>query len=346
MRPRVSVIVPVYKVEKYLEKCVKSILSQTFTDFECILVDDGSPDNCPQICDEFARLDRRVTVIHKKQNGGLPQARKTGFESSSGMYILFADSDDWIESVMIEKMYNKAINDNYDMVICDFFINEDSKQIQYFSPAIFDKTAIMKTIIMFKKYSPSVWNKLVKRDIYEKVVFPFCNYIEDRVIMFQTIYYTQRIAYLPDALYHYYQNALSISSSNLHDEYIMDEYNNFFLALRFFEDTDIAGRLEPELSSRVNAIKLSILKKRKLRPFFNEAITVFYPSSTKNIFRKRKGIGLLYILLLFLAVKNSSPLFLLVDSCFFFENVLKRIYRLVIPKKIRMMIWSTRHKNI
>jgi glycosyltransferase involved in cell wall biosynthesis len=106
---KVSIIVPVYKVEQYLERCVDSILSQTFTQFECILIDDCSPDNCPALCDEYAKRDARVKVIHKPRNEGLPQARKTGFDNSSGDYIQFVDSDDWIEPDMTERLYAAAI---------------------------------------------------------------------------------------------------------------------------------------------------------------------------------------------------------------------------------------------
>ncbi len=99
--PLFSIIIPVYNVEKYLNKCVDSVLNQTFTDFEVILVDDGSPDNCPAICDSYAEKDKRVRVIHK-QNGGLICARKSGLEAARGDYIGFVDSDDWIEENMYE----------------------------------------------------------------------------------------------------------------------------------------------------------------------------------------------------------------------------------------------------
>ena len=105
--PRLSVIVPVYKVEKYIHKCVDSILNQTFTDFELILVDDGSPDNCGRICDEYAEKDSRVRVIHKK-NGGVSDARNVGVVESKGDYISFVDPDDWIETNALEQIWNKA----------------------------------------------------------------------------------------------------------------------------------------------------------------------------------------------------------------------------------------------
>ena len=122
MNPQISVIVPIYNVEKYIHKCIDSILSQTFTDFELILVDDGSPDKCGEICEQYAIKDDRIKVIHK-ENGGLSDARNVGVQYVNGGYTIFVDSDDWIESTMIEEMvklideYNaqeKAINDKID----------------------------------------------------------------------------------------------------------------------------------------------------------------------------------------------------------------------------------------
>ena len=116
---KLSIIVPVYNVEPYLRRCIDSILAQTFTDFELILVDDGSPDNCPAICDEYAEKDPRIVVIHK-QNGGLSDARNAGLDIARGEYIGFVDSDDYIDAEMYEKMYNAAIMHNSDIVSCAY----------------------------------------------------------------------------------------------------------------------------------------------------------------------------------------------------------------------------------
>jgi len=117
--PKISVIVPVYNVEKYLAKCIDSILAQTFTDFECILINDGSPDNSPAICDEYAKKDERMKVIHK-ENGGVSSARNTGLDIAQGEWITFADSDDWVDENYLELMYSNAIKNNCDLSICGF----------------------------------------------------------------------------------------------------------------------------------------------------------------------------------------------------------------------------------
>ena len=125
---KISVIVPVYNTEPYLARCIDSILNQTFTEFECILVNDCSPDNCPAICDEYAKKDKRIKVIHNQQNQGSSLSRQIGLAQATGDYIQFADSDDWIECNMLEEMYGKAIEGNFDIVYCDS-IEEDIKTL-------------------------------------------------------------------------------------------------------------------------------------------------------------------------------------------------------------------------
>ena len=119
--PKISVIVPVYKAEDYLHRCVDSILVQTFTDFELILVDDGSPDGSGVLCDKYAQIDKRVKVIHK-ENGGVASARQCGIDNACSEYTIHADPDDWVEPNMLEELYNKAKESKADMVICDFCI--------------------------------------------------------------------------------------------------------------------------------------------------------------------------------------------------------------------------------
>lgn len=128
--PLISVIVPVYRAEKYLERCVKSILNQTYKNLEVILVDGGSPDNCPALCDKFAEADRRVKVIHK-QNGGVAEARNSGLDAVTGDYITFVDSDDYIDSVMYENMTAKVTEHNCDVVLCDCVKDSPDKSEVY-----------------------------------------------------------------------------------------------------------------------------------------------------------------------------------------------------------------------
>ena len=125
---KISIIVPVYKVEKYLDKCVNSIVGQTYKNLEIILVDDGSPDNCPAMCDEWAQKDSRIKVIHKK-NGGLSSARNAGLDACTGDYIGFVDSDDWIEPDMYEYLLNIGMKNNADVSRCEFVIEAENSDI-------------------------------------------------------------------------------------------------------------------------------------------------------------------------------------------------------------------------
>ena len=122
MDEKVSIIVPVYNVEKYLDKCIESIVNQTYRNIEIILVDDGSPDKCPEICNEWAKKDDRIKVIHK-ENGGLSSARNAALEIAQGDYITFVDSDDWIENDMIQSMLTCAAKNDADIVCCGFYFD-------------------------------------------------------------------------------------------------------------------------------------------------------------------------------------------------------------------------------
>jgi glycosyltransferase involved in cell wall biosynthesis len=126
--PVISIIVPVYKVEPYLRRCIESILAQTFSDIECILIDDGSPDNCSVICDEYAQKDGRIVVIHQ-ENRGVSAARNAGLEAARGEWIGFVDSDDWIEPNMYESLLEACVAKDSDLAVCNAFIEKNKKTI-------------------------------------------------------------------------------------------------------------------------------------------------------------------------------------------------------------------------
>ncbi|MEN6316050.1 MAG: glycosyltransferase [Clostridiaceae bacterium] len=174
--PMISIIVPVYKAETYLYRCIDSILSQTFTSFELILIDDGSPDLCGTICDEYARKDSRVKVIHK-ENGGVSKARNTGIEAAIGKYIGFVDSDDYVEPTMYEKLYNSIMTYNTDLAMCSYtsvingnkidvfhnLCNNEYLDREYIENVVFTNIILCNTPGYF-----SLWNKLFKSEIIKK----------------------------------------------------------------------------------------------------------------------------------------------------------------------------------
>jgi glycosyltransferase involved in cell wall biosynthesis len=264
MPPGVSVIVPVYNAEQYLNKCLGSILAQTFNNFECILVDDASPDNCPAICDEYAAKDNRFKVIHKNRNEGSSQARKTGLEYSSGKYILFIDSDDYIEVNMLEEMYSMAASQDYDMAYCDFYYHNDSNDIINKKVPVLSDNFIMnikESILDFGIDGGAVWNKLIKKTIYDNITFPIYGYAEDKHITTQTLYLSKKIGYVNKFLYHYQFHQNSYMNDLKRELKKHREASNNFREVFGFLEKNYGKDLclfEPELTKRREQFKKSI----------------------------------------------------------------------------------------
>lgn len=207
--PKVSIITPVYNAEKYICRCLESIINQSFTDWECILVDDGTPDGSGEICDKYSEQDSRFRVIHK-QNGGVASARQIGIDNSRGDYIIHVDADDWVDENMLSELYENAIENNSDIVMCDYFINE--KEYVFQKPSnISDNDSIVRDF--FGNLHGSCWNKLVRRECIVNNNVSFVagiNYCEDLIFNISLLKNKVRVSYLDKAFYHYYQNDNSI----------------------------------------------------------------------------------------------------------------------------------------
>lgn len=201
----VSIIVPVYKAEKHIRQCVNSLLAQTYTNIEVILVDDGSPDNCGAICDEYAAKDTRVKVIHQ-QNGGVSAARQTGIMHATGGYSIHTDPDDWVELNMIEELVAKAVADNADMVICDFYRESKSeKTYDCQNPGDDLSASAVLRKILSEQLHGSCCNKLVNRSRIEGIGFTpedLC-ILEDELYNIRILARKIKVSYLPKAFYHY-----------------------------------------------------------------------------------------------------------------------------------------------
>ena len=182
----ISIIVPVYKVEKYLEKCVKSILKQTYTNLEVILVDDGSPDICGQLCDELAKTDDRIKVFHK-ENGGLSDARNYGVERANGEYIGFVDSDDYIHECMYEELYKAIKRSGTSIVECGVTrVYKNTLRSHYEGEDYFlvlDREGYLKEYLENKRLYGSAWCKLIHKDLAKKIKFPTGKIYEDAFIL-------------------------------------------------------------------------------------------------------------------------------------------------------------------
>lgn len=214
--PLISVIVPIYKVEKYIDRCVESILAQSFAEFELILVDDGSPDSCPQICDEYAKKDSRISVIHKK-NGGLSDARNAGIDVAEGEWLAFIDSDDYVHEDYLKTLYNAAIENDADLVVCDFVrVDEEDKSVE--KTHVFPELVTDDKIKMFEHLNKTwrirpAWNKLYNKSLFENLRFDFGKIHEDDFIIHHVLWNSRRIAVINDVLYYYLIRANSIMGS-------------------------------------------------------------------------------------------------------------------------------------
>lgn len=232
--PLVSVIIPVYNVEKYLCECLDSVINQTYTNLEIILVDDGSPDNCGRICDEYAENDNRIRVIHKK-NGGLSSARNAGIEISSGEWIFFCDSDDLIENELIEKALNKAISDKTDICFFDFdrFYKDYSTTHQTIKSDenVFRDTKEIKTLITYFSEMSSACIYIVKSQIIKNSIWFAENikYLEDELFKFQLYSQINSFSYVHKVFYHYrvVSDSITENFSNRQDylDMIFSVYN-------------------------------------------------------------------------------------------------------------------------
>lgn len=211
--PLISIIVPIYKVEKYLERCVESLLNQTYTNLEIILVDDGSPDNCPVMCEEFAKKDSRIRVVHKK-NGGLSDARNVGLEVATGEYIGFIDSDDYVDVNMYQDMITNALKYNAQIVECDIYSVYDGNRIEEYSSvddAVYTTTKdIMYAYIAKFTIKTVVWNKLYKKDIFGSLKFEVGKYNEDEFFTYQILSKATTFVHINKHYYYYIQRAESI----------------------------------------------------------------------------------------------------------------------------------------
>lgn len=214
--PKISVVIPVYKVEEYIYRCIDSILLQVFTDYELILVDDGSNDNCGCICDEFSQLESSIIVIHKK-NGGLSDARNVGINwsciSSDSDWITFVDSDDWIHPRYLEILYHVAVKQGSNLSICGYREVVDNNPFIDVSKG---KTEIVSTEIFFCKHNVNAivaWGKLYRKNFFTDIRYPVGKLHEDEFTTFRIIFQNETCVFFNLPLYYYYQNNNSITQS-------------------------------------------------------------------------------------------------------------------------------------
>ncbi len=214
----ISVIVPVYKTERFLNRCVESLVNQTYKNLEIFLVDDGSPDKCPKMCDDWAQNDGRIKVLHLK-NAGVANARNTALSQASGSYIAFADSDDYLEPDMYERLINIAERHNADIVMCDYQINDESRGADTLKAV--PKKEAMKCVCMGDYNYGVLWNKLYRSSVVKGLEMPYLKCSQDLPYNYFAFKSSRIIVESGLKLYHYYQN----ENSTVHKSFSKLKYD-------------------------------------------------------------------------------------------------------------------------
>ena len=247
-QPKISVIVPVYKCEQYIHRCVNSILNQTFSDFELILVDDGSPDNCGEICEDYAKKDFRVKVIHQV-NGGQAAARNNGVKEAQGEWLHFVDSDDMIHPKTLEILYKTAIDNDVKLSMCSAFQGENipddfSKNFDVTANILnMDEENIFHLCKNEKYYYWVVWGKLLHKSIFLKYPLTEGRIYEDNAIVCKWLHEAKKVAVIPSPLYFYYINTSGTTKKDFTEKQLdilwaFEEQISYFHSLDYEKMTE------------------------------------------------------------------------------------------------------------
>lgn len=294
--PKVSVIVPIYNVEKYLEKCINSLLSQTLEDIQIILVNDGSKDNSGNIAKEYEKNNKNRIIYVEKENGGLSDARNYGLKYATGDFIAFLDSDDYIEKNAYEEMYNKAIEENADYVECDFiweFPNKIRVDKQYSYKNKKEMLSFVRVV---------AWNKLIKRQLIidNNLEFPKGLRYEDVEFTYKLIPFINKFAYVDKPFIHYVQREGSIA--NVQNERTADIFTVLDNVIEFYKKNNIYEEYRNELEynyaryllcsslKRMCKIKAKTIREKLLTESW-ERLNLNFPNWKENVILKTVNIG-------------------------------------------------------
>ena len=250
----ISVVIPVYNVDKYLRQCLDSVIGQTFGNLEILVVDDGSTDKSAIICDEYAAKDKRIRVFHTA-NHGLAAARNYALDKAAGDYIAFLDSDDWLEADAYSILIGEALNTGADIVHFQFyhvFVNSTRESAGSENRIVVEGNELLRALLLEKKVSDDVWDKFYKASLFKTIRYPEGRIFEDKATTYRLVRKSKKLVYLPDCLIHYRNRNNSLS--NIHS---MKSLVDYWLAYR--ERFEILGPVSQEyfqitLAEAVSAI--------------------------------------------------------------------------------------------
>ena len=299
--PKVSVIVPVYNVEKYIQKCLESLVNQTLEEIEIIIVNDGTKDNSMKIVKEYQKKYPRKIVCLEKQNGGLSDARNYALPYAKGEYIAFLDSDDYVEINMYKDMYELAKNENSDMVECDFFWEYPNK-VKIDTGEIYNNKKEMA-----ERVRVVAWNKLIKREILEqsKIIFPVGYQYEDVEFTYKLIPYLEKVSFLKKPCIHYIQRENSISNSQ--NERTKEIFSVLEHVINYYKEKNIYDEYEEQLeyiytryllcSSLLRIVKIDDkeIRNKLLEETWQNLNTKFPNWRNNKILKRKKGGKHLYM---------------------------------------------------
>ena len=287
---KISIIIPVYQVEKYLPACLDSVVKQNFQDWEAICVDDGSPDNCGKILAEYAKKDRRIKVITQK-NQGVSMARNHALTATTGDYVCFLDSDDELHPDFLEKMYDLITTTSSDIVSCDYRKTPFDLSVKnsHTNPQIY--TCVFDCFLRCSpKIISAIWGKLYKKDILDNIRFPSQKIGEDLVFLYQALYQAKQGAYLPEKLYFYRHRENSATLTSFGEKKILDNVQTAVCWHNYFKDKELNSKTRRLLNKKIarQIFKPAVLDPRRQDP---ENVKKWYALSRPLLIELRqKGI--------------------------------------------------------
>lgn len=287
--PKISIIMPVYNVEKYIRRCLDSIISQTFTDWECICIDDGTPDSSGKICDEYAQKDSRFVVIHK-ENGGVSSARNAGLDVAKGEWICFCDSDDWVEKDYISSWYDFVKDSSYDIVVANVIDEYSDKSV----PVVEKLEEIPHLNIpkfFTQEYRGGLWVTFVKNNLLKQNNIKFGKEIffgEDFLFKIECLSVAKKVFYVNKFTYHYNKFNENSACQKISSKKCLSMLNAVRKSVETVKNHGLYENYKDSIDYRIVWTKLFYLKSL---PLFNRKINSIFSDEEKNILRKNIGGG-------------------------------------------------------